>query len=1040
VRLPLAVGLESRAGALTKDSKVLNGLIEKKSETVWRLRKRPGVEDYGLVRAGQAQLLTYWRDTVITVIDDYIGGGSASEVATWNSSDKGAGITLSNGNLTVACANGSGDGVRATTSQTTGKWYWEVTVGAAKHSSIGVANASADIEGGTNFIGFDNHGLGVNFNGTIIKNNSVLDNLGAFITGDIISVALNMDAGTVAFRLNNGSPVTISGANVPTGALFAAVSGTNNTAADSTTNFGAAPFTYSIPTGFLAYGDGTSQALSVSTADLPFSSQDNGENASTPRLMIKSREKAWTMDQYFIVSAITDVDYPGTYAVTLTGLTRSGTTATATTATDANFQVGQSITIAGASQSDYNGAKTVTSVTPAAGTLGVAVDIVSITRSSTTATATTATPHGLSNGQSVLIEGAAQAEYNGTKTITWLSATTFSYTVTVTGVTSPATGAVLALVTGSVSGDALITVSGGTATLTTTFPHGLATGATVSVRYYAAGVYQEDSGAITVGSTTTFTVSVGTSDVTDVLGSYVYTTALTISSVTSSDGVTATVTTTGSHFLTTGSVHYAEIFAATPAYYNVSGNIISTGAATFTYTMGQFATVPATSPVTPATGVITATPVYVSATGASFTFEVANSPTTPATGTITATGGKNTVPGIVYFDGYFLVMDVNGVVYNSKEDDPRTWEPLEFLIAQTETGAGKAIARTVNYVVCFKEWSTEFLWNAGNEPPGSPFSPVPNSANLIGCAEGLSVAEVAGNLVWIGQGKKVKGRGVYMMSGTQPQKISTPDIDRVIALDSLAEVYAYGVELDGHPCYVLTLGTTDITLVYDISSGEWTQWSSYTVGSSKSVTSITLSGTTATVTFAVPHTLSDGDPVLIAGANQAAYNGIQQAAYVSTTVITFETTAGTTTPATGTITGSPYTESGFKFVKYANCGGLNLVLHESDGHLYKILSSLYRDAGLPINVFARSRREDGGTLARKKLPRISLIADSASDTAMVRWSDDDCSTFAAYRRITLSDTEPMTRQCGAFHRRTFEYRHIGNTAPVVEALEMEISR
>src|SRR5688500_7075022 len=107
MRLPLAVGLESRAGALTKDSKVLNGLIEKKSETVWRLRKRPGVEDYATVRAGQAQLLTYWRTRVVTVIDDYVSFGpndSALTATTLNPSDKGTHVTLSGGNLTFSVA------------------------------------------------------------------------------------------------------------------------------------------------------------------------------------------------------------------------------------------------------------------------------------------------------------------------------------------------------------------------------------------------------------------------------------------------------------------------------------------------------------------------------------------------------------------------------------------------------------------------------------------------------------------------------------------------------------------------------------------------------------------------------------------------------------------------------------------------------------------------------------------------------------------------------------------------------------------------
>ena len=47
--------------------------------------------------------------------------------ATWNPSDKGTNITLSNGNLTVAKGNAGWESVRATIGVSSGKWYWEVT-------------------------------------------------------------------------------------------------------------------------------------------------------------------------------------------------------------------------------------------------------------------------------------------------------------------------------------------------------------------------------------------------------------------------------------------------------------------------------------------------------------------------------------------------------------------------------------------------------------------------------------------------------------------------------------------------------------------------------------------------------------------------------------------------------------------------------------------------------------------------------------------------------------------------------------------------
>ena len=63
--------------------------------------------------------------------------------------------------------------------------------------------------------------------------------------------------------------------------------------------------------------------------------------------------------------------------------------------------------------------------------------VTSITRSSTTATVTTPKKHGFVTGQKVIVSGATQTAYNGEKTITVASTTTFTYSVS----GSPATPA-----------------------------------------------------------------------------------------------------------------------------------------------------------------------------------------------------------------------------------------------------------------------------------------------------------------------------------------------------------------------------------------------------------------------------------------------------------------------------------------------------------------------------------------------------------------------------------------------------------------------
>lgn len=80
--------------------------------------------------------------------------------------------------------------------------------------------------------------------------------------------------------------------------------------------------------------------------------------------------------------------------------------------------------------------------TGSAGLAAQAVKGVSgITRVSTTATATSSA-HGYSNGDTVIVSGAVQTEYNGTFTVSNVAANTFDYTVSGTP-TTPATGTIL---------------------------------------------------------------------------------------------------------------------------------------------------------------------------------------------------------------------------------------------------------------------------------------------------------------------------------------------------------------------------------------------------------------------------------------------------------------------------------------------------------------------------------------------------------------------------------------------------------------------
>jgi hypothetical protein len=133
--------------------------------------------------------------------------------------------------------------------------------------------------------------------------------------------------------------------------------------------------------------------------------------------------------------------------------------------------------------------------------------IASISRSGNTATATTTTDHGYVTGRSVVIEGSANNDLNGTYTITNTGARTFTYTTTTAGTLTTILG-------GTVNVNHNVPVSsasrsGSTVTVTTTI-HGFTNGQTVRI----AGVSTDLNGTYTitsVPSTTTFTYTTPTS-------------------------------------------------------------------------------------------------------------------------------------------------------------------------------------------------------------------------------------------------------------------------------------------------------------------------------------------------------------------------------------------------------------------------------------------------------------------------------------------------------------------------------------------------
>lgn len=202
--------------------------------------------------------------------------------------------------------------------------------------------------------------------------------------------------------------------------------------------------------------------------------------------------------------------------------------------------------------------------------------------------------------------------------------------------------------------------------------------------------------------------------------------------------------------------------------------------------------------------------------------------TVNSSGTITPVTDVNypatTLPGIVYLDGTYYVMTANSTIFGSALEDPTTWPALNFIVAQVEPDPGIAVWKQLNYLVAFGQWTTEFFYDNANAT-GSPLSKMDNAFIPIGCASGNSVAYVESQVFWIGQSRQ-KGRSVYSLSGLSPQVVSDADIDRILNAADLTKVYSFGIKIQGHNFYILTLATAGVTIVYDVSTGAWSYFTS----------------------------------------------------------------------------------------------------------------------------------------------------------------------------------------------------------------------
>ena len=404
-----------------------------------------------------------------------------------------------------------------------------------------------------------------------------------------------------------------------------------------------------------------------------------------------------------------------------------------------------------------------------------------------------------------------------------------------------------------------------------------------------------------------------------------------------------------------------------------------------------------------------------------------------------------TAPGVAWLDGYVFVITPGGQVVNSGLNTPATWGALNTINASLSADPGAAIARLYNYVISFGQFSTTFFYDAGNVPPGSPLLPVISATVNIGVASGNSVVATENTIFWVGQTHQ-KGRRVYMLNGMTPTPISDQFIDKVLNADTLATVYAYYIEINGVALYVLTLGASNCTLVYNLTAGAWSRWSSTALGTPQGASSASVSN--GIVTVVLPnHGLANPAIALITSVNSSAsYLGTFLLTVVDQNTVTYvadsqafgginSNTINTFTidaesvklggTGLGSLTVTPYVQNYFQPSFYAFANNMDFLLGATNGITYQMQQGVSNDNGAFIYGLLRTNAGDFGSNLEKFFPTIEVIGDKVDDTAYVGYSDNDFQTFGAFRPVNLGSDRSLLRRCAASRRRSFSLLYFG---------------
>ena len=356
--------------------------------------------------------------------------------------------------------------------------------------------------------------------------------------------------------------------------------------------------------------------------------------------------------------------------------------------------------------------------------------------------------------------------------------------------------------------------------------------------------------------------------------------------------------------------------------------------------------------------------------------------------------------GFIEMDGYLFYAVDTGTVRNSDLNTVEVYTSTRFVSPNMAPDQPVAVARHKNAIIAFGLASKEAFYNAGLAS-GSPLQRIPQFFDRIGTLDQRSVTTIENEIYFVST--PYEGDiGVYRIRDLQAQKISTPQIDRIIGTFATSgSIYANSFRMSGYPYLGLVLATSQ----------------------DGPASNLLLESGDALL-------LEDGDNILMEDlpAQTASFN--RYLIYNTQLNIWSEWDCNQAT-----------------FIDSVGSGTNNQIVAASrfntSGKVYTInpvsQGALYQDDGVNYSTQIRTSRVDFGTAKTKFIPEIRLVADRQSTGVVtLEYSDDDYSTWTNAGDFDLTSMEPKLTRLGSFNGgRAWRLTHSSNAYFRAEALEID---